>query len=517
MSFAEIRGASFGSVISENNSVNFYVKVVGVQGYLTTEQRSEWGVHVNNIRVSTIQNRGINIVKFDDSMKVIDQVSFDLYDRADIDGQRFIDYMNASTNMMALFTSDAIGNTANIQAMMNKFGSSVWPEWLINATGDQTETLFNKRFSYAAFVDGKTKNIVTEATGSRGEGFAALTEYSLDTAKDLGSIGMGKSLVEDSTMYENSVYEVHMYQKETSLTNLPHIQKGEYIRLRGDFKRDQVAIDNKVECRLQVQFYDANSSYAENITLGVFPGLEWETKEFVGKINNDVSSVDIGFYHAPQILDGLGVASVRNVVIQTSNEPPKSVKKIRFGRTAPTQIFKEGTIDNQPNTVVKFTSDEQIEAIELQELDTGGYWVKLLDHNTLNKGEVFASREDVQYSITPNLYSNMRSVEDYRGFNGKFKFRIDYELDRGFIEWEQSSSPNDPVALDVRIIVNTLVDTTKPFTGISISSSTTDTVYDCDSSSEWFYAIGALKSYKTGIPANNNIESQYVRFSVWKD
>lgn len=516
MSFAEIRSNSFGSVISENNSTNFYIKLVGVHNNLSESQKEEWGIHVNNLRVSTQPRRGINIVKFADNMTVIEQVVFDLYQNPTTDGQRFIEYLKNSTNIMALYSSDAIGDTVDINNAMKALGSSVWPFWFMDLTPEQYADSINRRFAYAALIDGKSQNVITEAAGSRGAGFAALTEYSLDTSTDLGSIGMGASIIEDAIEYSGKVYNVKLYDSGSPISKYPQIQKNEYIRMRADFKRDQEAITNNVECRLQVQFYDVNNGFLEAVTIRAFPGLAWETQEIVTQITKDVRYIDIGFYHAPVELNNKGTTFVRNVVIQPSTAPPKSVKKIRFGRTAPTQMFKEGAISGQPNTVVKFTSDEQIEASELQELNSNGYWVKLLDQNTLNKGEVFPSREAVQSSLIPHLYSDMKSVEDYRGFNGKFKFRIDYELDKGTIIWEQSSNPNESSVRDLRIIQNDLKNSTKTFTGISLSNSPS-TVYDCDSSSNWHYAIGTLSPWLGGIPSNNDISSNHVRFSVWKD
>ncbi|MDE1093284.1 hypothetical protein OS113_28010, partial [Klebsiella pneumoniae] len=75
---AEIRGSGLGSVIAENNSTKYYIKVTGSHSDLATENRiSE--VVINDSVISVSPLRGMNIQRFDNNMQFVESRSFDLY------------------------------------------------------------------------------------------------------------------------------------------------------------------------------------------------------------------------------------------------------------------------------------------------------------------------------------------------------------------------------------------------------------------------------------------------------
>ena len=505
MSFAEIRGSGFGSVIAENNSTKFYIKPVGVHSDMTVNA----GVYVNDVLKTRTNNDGLTVYEFDIEMNLLKQQTFNFDESLTSEVTRFKDYMTAITGAVVVMTTfNKISNNADLSAYMAQIGSSTWPSWL---TASMTDA---KKFAYCCIYDPKTKNIVAEAVGSRGSNYPATIDYYFDSSIDLGTLGAGRSLVEQATEYSGSAYTVKNYVVKQSLTNFPHITSGEWLNIRCDMKRDQAAITAGVQCRMIVQFY-SKGSYLTAMGPIKTPGLEWTTEEVIQQIPEGADEVEISFYHAPATLDGQGLAFVKNVIVQPTNASVKKNKTARLGRfSAPTDSFKEGPIVNQPNTVLKFTNDDLLEASELQELDSG-YWVKLLDHNTLNKGMMFANFEQALSHVNYDesyLFSIMDKLEDFRMQNGKFRFKIEYNI-LGSIEWTQSSSPEESTVKDLNIIKNT-VGGTQAFLGIR--RCTTGARYSCSTDDTWYYALGAIELWSGGIPANGEAVQQ-VRFYAWKE
>lgn len=501
MSFAEIRGSGLGSVIAENNSTKYYVKVLGTNK-LTD---SNIGLFVNDKKVNMTYTRGITVSRFTPTMTLVGSQTFDLV--ANVGNfNRLIDYITTATeSIIILQTFDSYYSNEALNTLMNKYGSAVWPSWTKLADASRS-------ISYCALIDNKSKNIVAEALGSRGADYPAQFDYYFDDVNDLGSIGAGKSLVEEHTEYRGKNYTVHMYRDKAGLSSYPQLQNGDWLTLRCDMKRDQEAIDGNIDCRLVVQFYKAGS-FLKAVSITEKPGLTYQTFETTQIIPPDSDQLDIGFYHGPSTANGTGTAFVRNVVIQPTNAPvKKEIKNSRLGRfSAPTENFKEGPIGG--NTVVRFNRDELLEATEMQEL-AGGYWIKVMDHNTLNKEIVFDSIEQAFDSEIPQLYSNMKSLEDFRMSNGKFRFKIDYGTEYGTLEWIQRNSPEEIVVTDLEIISDKLINKTQEFYGLKKNGTTAR--YDGSSGGTWYYAFGATETWNQGIPGAGPAVQQ-ARLYAWKE
>lgn len=506
MSFAEFRSSGFGSVISENNSTKYYLRVIGTNA--STD--SQLGLFVNDKQVIIPTYKGITVSKFTKTMTFVASQGFDIFGSVDVQAQRLIDYINNATeDIIVIQSRTAISTNDLLTSFMNTIGSSVWPAWLKN----KETTDYEKEIGYAALYDVKSKNIVGEAVGSLGSDYPAQFDYYFDDLNDLGSIGAGKSLIDDTKEYSGSNYAVKMYQERGAISKYPQLSPTDWLSLRCDFKRDQKAIDVNIDCQLSVQFYKSGA-YLKGITISSKPGLDWKTETLTQKVPEDANEISIGFYHGPSTATE-GLAFIRNVVIQPTNASvKKGIKNSRLGRfSAPTENFKEGPIGG--NTIVRLTRDESIEAIEMQEL-AGGYWIKILDHNSLRSGKVFATKdealENVNYDKT-FLYSTMNKIKDFRLKDGRYRFRLEYENAIGFIEWEQTSSPEDSTVVGYKLLKDGMINKTV-FEGIKLSTNP-ESRYVGNSKND--FQLGALVSLDNGIRLSESSSANHARLYVWKE
>lgn len=504
MSFAEFRSSGFGSVISENNSTKYYLRVIGTNA--STD--SQLGLFVNDKQIPITYSRGLTVSKFTKTMTLVASQTFDIFGALDAQSLRFVDYIqNATEDIIIIQSKTAISSNDILKNFMNVIGSSVWPEWASKSSNSM------KEIGYAALYDVKSKNIVGEAVGSRGADYPAQFDYYFDDLNDLGSIGAGKSLVDDYMEYRGDKFTVKTYVPRTSISIYPHISSSDWLTLRADFKRDQKAIDLGIECRLSVQFYNSGT-YLRGITIQSKPGLDWKTETLTQKIPDGANEISIGAYHSPStVLEGF--MFIKNVIVQPTNAPvKKGIKNSRLGRfSAPTENFKEGPIGG--NTIVRLTRDESIEAIEMQEL-AGGYWIKILDHNSLRSGKVFETKdealENVNYDKT-FLYSTMNKIKDFRLQDGRYRFRLEYENAIGFIEWEQTSSPEDSTVVGYKLLKDGMINKTV-FEGIKLSANP-ESRYVGNSKND--FQLGALVSLDNGIRLSESSSANHARLYVWKE
>lgn len=515
MSFAEIRGSGLGAVIAENNSSKFYIKVIGTHGNNSLEERALTGVYVNNVKVTGSASRGVNFFTFDENMNLLKTDKFDIYGNTATIAQVISFFDNVDPNrLVAMVTADAITGTDPLYNKMASLGSSVWPKFLTGSTDTNV-----RRFAYCCLYDSNTKNIISEAAGSRMAGYPAEITYFMDTLKDLGSTGAGKSLVEDPDQYSGSAYLIKSYIERQTTSNFPQIQSTDWLQIRADFKQDAAATTANVECMITVQFFNSAGQFIKGINLRTKAGADWETFDTKAQIPAGAGMIDAGFYHYPSTTAGKGNCFVRNVVIQPTNADNKKTLSARLGRfSAPTEKYEE---KDMGNTVARFTKDEYLEAKEMQEA-SGGEWVKILDHRLLGSNKfVFATKQQAQNSDIPYLFSMLNKIEDFRRSDGTFKFKLEYEPERGNAIWTQTSSPFATVATGFQVESNTFVNSDRPLGGIR-ASTIADTMFDCSpaGSTNWFYSVGALKTWGTnqGLPAMNNAIPAYeVRLYVWKE
>lgn len=505
MRFAEIRGSGLGSVIAENNSTKYYIKVMGTNYDIPAgEPRDVAGVYLNDVKISTILRRGLNVVKLDESMKVLEQITFDTYTDAEVQGQRVIDYLEATkTGLIAIFTWDSQQSSVALSKAMQKWGASAW----IYHSNERF------RYSWCGLYDCKTGNMVSDAAGGRGNSYPALLDYYIDTSADLGVTGAGQVVTQDPLEYSGTgKYLIKSYHdKKNMAQNFPQLKPGEWMQIRCDFKQDAASITAKVQCLLTMQFYDAAGTMLKGINITKSPGLNWSSYEIKSDIPAGAVSLDFGFYHYPSTVS-TGVVFVRNVVAQPINKEVTKSQSARFGRfSAPSKEFREGTLTG--STVVKFTKDELIEASEMQEIAEAD-WVKVFEHRTLGQMFLFPDIDSGLYSEVPYLYSNMKMINDLRLTDGRWRFKLVYE--EGEIEWEQSSSPEESSVTGLKIIRSTLPSTAKPMGGIRRTANVSNSRYDCNTGSTWFYAIGAMASHGIGFPGPTTGVSS-VQLYAWKE
>lgn len=505
MSFAEIRSTGFGSVISENNSTKYYLRVVGTN----SATNNQLGLFVNDKKLPITYSRGLTVSKFTKTMSLVASQTFDIVGSLDAQSLRFVDYIqNATEDIIVIQSMTSISSNEILKNFMSLIGSSVWPEWMTDKTPDNI-----KEIGYSALYDVKTKNIVGESLGSLGSDYPAQFDYYFDDLNDLGSIGAGRSLVEDYTEYSGDKFTVKTYVSKSSMSVYPHLSSSDWLTLRADFKRDQKAIDLGIECRLSVQFYNSGA-YLRGITIQSKPGLEWKTEFLTQKIPDNANEITIGAYHSPSnILEGM--MYIRNVVVQPTNAVvKKGIKSARLGRfSAPTETFTEGPIGG--NTIVRFNKDESIEAIEMQEL-AGGYWIKILDHNSLREGKMFASKaeafENLNYEKT-FLYSTMNKIKDFRLSDGRYRFRLEYENAMGFIEWEQTSSPEDSKVVGYKLLKDGMINKTV-FEGLRLSTNP-ESRYTGNTKND--FQLGSLIALDNGIRVSESSSANHARLYVWKE
>lgn len=501
MKFAEIRGSGLGSVIVENNSTKYYVKVTGSHQDLELSKRiSE--VSINDIPNVVTPSRGMNIQRFDENMKFVEHRSFDLY--GNLSGQSSImsDYIRSiRTGALVLYSYDAMGNNDTLNELMKTYGSASWP-WHINST---------RRFAWCGIIDCKNSNIVADAFGGLGDSYAASVDYYIDTMEDMGVTGAGNVIVQDHIEYSGKEYLIKEYMKQTPLSELKQLKIGEWLIVRADIMQDTEATTNKVSGIVTVQFYDINGSYLKGISVRS-TGESYKTYELKSDIPENAHSLDISCLHIPSASSGKGTVFVKNVVVQPIAKNIDKNLPARLGRfSAPANEFREGTTTG--NTVVKFTKDELIEASEMQEM-SGGEWIKVFEHRVLNGPYLFEDLTQALYSETPYLYSNMQGINDLRLQDGRWRFKIVYE--EGYIVWEQSSSPELSEATGLKIIENTLSEDSRPFGGIRRTQNVANSRYDCNTGSTWFYAIGAMMIHAGGIPGPKGAVRS-VQLYAWKE
>lgn len=506
MAFAEIRGSSLGSVIAENNSTKFYIRVVGHQNDMNTVNKDKAGVWINGVQsYKAISGRGIQIVKMDQNLNKIEQVAFDLYGNAGPAATSMISYVdNMPTGfILAMFTFDAVGNNTQIATAFKKWGASCWG---YHFSGQ-------RRYSWSGIYDSTTKNMIADAFGGMGNEFNPDFDYYIDTSADLGVTGLGSTIVQDPAEYTGwQTYKVKEYYPKSNLaTEFPNLSPGEWVRMQCDFKQDQNAINDKVQCLLTFQFYDSNGSYLNAISILKTAGLDWSTNVIEQKIPDKATQFDIGFYHFPSTAK-TGSVYVKNVVIQPISEPKKKGLKARLGKySVPTNSYSEGTTSGA--TVAKFTKDEQLDAKEMLEM-SGGAWIKVFEHRTLDSQFMFPDVGDsVLYSEIPYLYSNLKNIDDYRLSDGRYKFKLEYS--EGALSWEQTSSIEAASVTGFKLIENNMTGT-RAFYGLRKNGN--NSRYNGSNDNTWYYAIGAINVFNGGIPgAFDKTATQEVRLYVWKE
>lgn len=503
MRFAEIRGSGLGSVIAENNSTQFYIKVIGSQNDLSNKNLLS-RVEINKVRSGTIMNRGLNVQRFDSNMKLVEERSFDIYDNVVVQGKAFVDYvLSTSTGLLAIYTFDAISNSDLINSLMRDYGASAWP-WHLKST---------KRFAWCGIVDCANKNMVSDAAGGLGDSFPAMIDYYIDTMSDLGITGAGNVIVQDPNEYSGKEYLVHEYMKKTSLSEIKQLRSGEWLLVRADLMQDAEAIANNAYATITVQFYDENSSYLKAITIRGNSST-YKTVETKSDIPAGAFYMDIGLYHSPIATAGKGLVTSKNLVVQPVSK--EVVKKLpaRLGRfTAPAKEFREGTLTGA--TVVKFTKDELIEASEMQEL-SDGEWIKVFEHRLLGQNYLFENIDASLYSEIPYLYSNMQGLPDLRLKDGRWRFKIVY--DDKYMIWEQSSSVEKDVAEGFKLIETNMVDYS-PMGGLRRTTGTAVERSRYGGSlieNNWYYSIGATELHEDGIPGWKEA-SRNVQLYAWKE
>lgn len=501
MKFAEIRGSGLGSVIAENNSTKYYIKVTGSHSDLATENRiSE--VVINDSVISVSPLRGMNIQRFDNNMQFVESRSFDLYGSLTEQSSIMSEYIRSVTSgVLILYSYDAMGNNTVINELMKIYGASAWP-WHINST---------KRFAWCGIIDCKNSNMISDAMGGLGNSYFASLDYYIDTMEDMGVTGAGNVIIQDPNEYSGKQYLVKTYMEKTPLSELKQLKVGEWIYLRADLMHDNESVTNKITGVMTVQFYDQTSSYLKGITIRS-NSTSYKTIEARSDIPANAFYVDIKYLHSPSGSDGTGTVSIKNVVVQPIAKEIVKNKPARLGRyTAPAREFREGTTTG--NTVVRFTKDELIEASEMQEI-LGNEWIKVFEHRTLNGPYLFEDLQQALYSEIPYLYSNMKEINDFRLKDGKWRFKLVY--DEGHIVWEQSSSPELSSVTGLKIIETTLSADSRPFGGIRRTVNDTNSRYDCNTGSTWYYAIGAIAVYGSGFPGPKGTVNS-VQLYAWKE
>lgn len=511
MKFAEIRGSGLGSVIAENNSTKFYLKVIGTNYDIPVGPgRDVTGVYLNDTKVisNTQMGRGINIVKFDDSMKFVEIQIFDIYGSYEVQLNRMKDYINdTKTGLLAMFTVDAISTGDKINVLMKEWGAGAWCYFLPDVT--------QRRYSWCGILDAKTKNMVSDAAGGKGNSFPASIDYYLDTMSDLGVTGAGQVITQDPAEYSGTdIYLVKSYHDIKSIAeHFPQIKPGDWMQIRCDMKQNAEATTSKVQGLLTMQLYDENRTWLRGINITKDAGPDWKSFDVKAEIPANAVYLDLGFYHYPSTIK-TGTVFIRNVVAQPI--APEVVKKLpaRLGRfTAPAKEFREGTLSG--STVVKFTKDEMIEASEMQEL-VYGEWIKVFEHRMLGSDHLFPDIDSSLYSEIPYLFSNMKGLPDLRLQDGRWRFKIVY--DDKYMIWEQSSPVEEDVAAGFKLIETNMTDYSqmggirRATAGAADRSRYTGSIID----GNWWYAIGATSIYDTGFPGYKT-GVRNVQLYAWKE
>lgn len=513
MRFAEIRGSGLGSVIAENNSTKFYIKVFGANRDLPTEIEHQAGVYVNDVRIPKVVGRGINIAKFTKDMVHVETVSFDLYQYFDAQKARLIDYMNnAGDSILCLYTFDALANDAALNTFFKRLGASAW---CYHRTGQF-------RYSYAAIYDAKRKNIVSDGCADRQSTFPAVIDYYIDTADDLGVTGAGNVLVQDSTEYSGKDrYLIKRWYDQSKIVDVfPWLNPGDNFYLQAEMKIDAEGAANGVKAFVTFQFYDVNRAYLRGFSVETTNQNYTVIKNASPEVPANAVYFDMGFYHGPSSNVSKGIVYCKNVVAQPAvRELAQKSKSPRFGRfTAPSKEFREGTIGG--TTVVRMSKDELIEANEMQEI-VSGEWIKVFEHRLLDKGYVFPNLDAGLYSETPHLYSNMKMLPDLRLSDGTWKFKIVYP--EGHIIWTQKLSveTTDPNATNAGVkIIEETIPGRKAFYGIykTTGSDLNNARYAGSVLGNWYYALGAIKLWNSGIPGPIDTKTvKEVQLYAWKE
>lgn len=148
-----------------------------------------------------------------------------------------------------------------------------------------------------------------------------------------------------------------------------------------------------------------------------------------------------------------------------------------------------------------FNDSSPTQDMEMKVLDDGSVWARIHWLDVSTTAVFFTNASEVaKCTDKTNRYSRMGIVDEFKTSDGVYEFMLTYPSLSSTLynRWTQTSSPNASTVTGF-----TAVTTAWSTHNYGIRKNGTSTVYNCDTGSTWYAAIGQTVAYQSGIPAAN--------------
>jgi hypothetical protein len=140
-------------------------------------------------------------------------------------------------------------------------------------------------------------------------------------------------------------------------------------------------------------------------------------------------------------------------------------------------------------------------------------WLRVFHHNNLNGTVLWDSLSQVSINggyDELNKQTILYALSNYKNKSGKFEFLLEYSNKDGYNRWIQTSNP---VTTSEKVTGYKAVHidwNQNNWNGLAKSNSGSTLIDGSVGSSNWYYAIGAIKNVDNGIYSNDSITGGYV-------
>lgn len=232
--------------------------------------------------------RGINLTIFEEDMRQVYCVSFDVYTD---DGARnnLADKMRAltKTQIGVLTSYDAIQSNAKLDDAFKYLHSTSWPKTTFLTSG--------YRSSYCAIICGKKQNIVAEKfVGNNAPEPDALIEMAFNKPTAIGHYGYGTPLISDENIYEpiGTTAWIKRWFDKTPLSTLS-LKPGDGLLLQSLGEIDAIASGAKNSVVLSIAYHTSTGGLIRE-TRKVVQSVEgWDQFEIRDTIPANTVSISV--------------------------------------------------------------------------------------------------------------------------------------------------------------------------------------------------------------------------------